>query len=218
MKLVIPAIALLALALAACNAEHGSAANDAVSSQAAADPAAPPPLDQPTEDVPPATAPTPASGQQAADAGLARMDGYGDLRFGMGVDEAKQAWGGELQGAPPDEAGGCHYLSPKWVKQPSDFAFMFEGGKFVRYDVGTAKEAAPGGGKVGMTAAEIERLYPGRVEVLPHHYLYDEGGKYLRIASDAGGKGVLLFETDGKAVTEWRVGMPPQVDYVEGCS
>lgn len=217
MKPLIPAIALLALALAACNADHGPAANDATPSQATADPAAPPPLDQPAEDVPPATAPMTDSGQQAADAGLARMDGYGDMRFGMSVDEAKQAWGGELQGAQPDEAGGCHYLSPKWVKQQSDFAFMFEGGKFVRYDVGTAKEAAPGGGKVGMGADEIDRLYAGRIEKMPHKYV--EGGQYLVVADASGGSGKLLFETDkdGK-VTEWRVGVPPQVDYVEGCS
>jgi hypothetical protein len=28
-----------------------------------------------------------------------------------------------------------------------------------------------------------------------------------------------VFETDaGGTVTEWRAGVPPQVDYVEGCS
>ncbi|TQC57293.1 lectin, partial [Pantoea dispersa] len=34
----------------------------------------------------------------------------------------------------------------------------------------------------------------------------------------AGQSGVLVFETDaaGKVVA-WRVGLPPQVDYVEGC-
>ncbi|HWI23748.1 MAG TPA: lectin, partial [Lysobacter sp.] len=33
------------------------------------------------------------------------------------------------------------------------------------------------------------------------------------------GKGVLVFETDAAGkVTAWRAGVPPQVDYVEGCS
>jgi hypothetical protein len=34
-----------------------------------------------------------------------------------------------------------------------------------------------------------------------------------------GGKSALVFEVDpsGKA-TDWRIGVPPQVDYVEGCS
>ncbi|HMT37998.1 MAG TPA: lectin, partial [Thermomonas sp.] len=34
--------------------------------------------------------------------------------------------------------------------------------------------------------------------------------------------GVLVFEVDGTGdearATTWRIGLPPQVDYVEGCS
>ena len=37
----------------------------------------------------------------------------------------------------------------------------------------------------------------------------------------AGGNAVLLFETDAKGpdakVTSWRIGVPPAIDYVEGC-
>ena len=44
----------------------------------------------------------------------------------------------------------------------------------------------------------------------------------IRGALTGGGNGVLLFETDGKGdddkVTAWRIGVPSQVDYVEGCS
>jgi hypothetical protein len=222
MKPTIPAIALLALALAACNAERTPAdAADATppagsgADAMASDPAAPPPLDQPAQDVPPASAPAPGV-NQAPDLGLVRMDGYGDMRFGMSADEAKKAWGGELKGEP-SEGGGCYYLTPKWVATPSDFAFMVEGGKFVRYDVGTGKEIAPGGGKVGMGIDEIRTLYAGRVEETPHKYV--EGGKYLGVKDGNGGTGKLVFATgaDGK-VTSWRVGVPPQVDYVEGCS
>src|SRR3546814_17394273 len=86
------------------------------------------------------------------------MDGYGDMRFGMTADEARQAWGGELKGAGDEEAA-CYYLTPQWVDIPSNFAFMFEDGKFVRYDVGTGREIAPGGGKVGMGVDEIRSLY-----------------------------------------------------------
>ena len=92
---------------------------------------------------------------------------------------------------------------------------MFEDGRFVRYDVGTAKEAAPGGGRVGMDEAQIRTLYGARVQVQPHKYV--AGAKYLCIAA-LQGDGALVFETDehGK-VTRWRVGVLPQVDYVEGC-
>lgn len=218
MKPMTPAIALLALALAACTAERAPDDADARATDSAdamaSDPAAPPPLDQPAEDVPPATAP--GNLNQSPDLGLVRMDGYGDMRFGMTADEARQAWGGELKGAGDEEAT-CYYLTPKWVDIPSDFAFMFENGKFVRYDVGTGREIAPGGGKVGMDADEIRSLYAGRVEETPHKYV--EGGRYLGVEDISGGEGKLVFATDGDGkVTSWRVGVRPQVDYVEGCS
>jgi hypothetical protein len=160
---------------------------------------------------------TAASAPDAAHAvgplAMARYDGYGDMRFGMDEAAFRAAWGGELEGQSGE---ACFYLWPKWVRVPADFAFMFEDGHFVRYDVGTAKETAPGGGKVGMTASQIQALYPGHVEVQPHKYVV--GGKVLRVTR-ADGDGVLVFEVeaDGK-VTAWRAGVPPQVDYVEGCS
>src|SRR3546814_18722885 len=125
------------------------------------DPAAPPPLDQPVEDVPPATAP--GNVNQSPDLGLVRMDGYGDMRFGMTADEARQAWGGELKGAGDEEAA-CYYLTPQWVDIPSNFAFMFEDGKFVSYDVGTGRAIAPGGGQGGKGGAGLSTTDAGRAE------------------------------------------------------
>lgn len=146
--------------------------------------------------------------------GLARFDGYGDMRFGMTEAEAQQAWGGDLNGEAGD---GCHYRNPVWAKAPSYFAFMIDGGKFVRYDVGNDKEVAPGGGKRGMTADEIRALYPGRITESAHKYV--EGGKYLKVAAGDGSKGKLVFETDAAGkVSEWHAGVEPQVDYIEGCS
>ena len=146
------------------------------------------------------------------------MDGYGDLRFGMSAQEARQAWGGELRGVPDGaEPGACHYLTPTWAKVPSDFALMIEGDRFVRYDVGTDRETAPGGGKVGMDADRIRELYAGRVQESPHKYV--EGGRYLKVSDADGGSGQLVFATDADGkVTSWRAGVPPQVDYVEGCA
>ena len=76
--------------------------------------------------------------------------------------------------------------------------------------------AAPGGGRVGMTAAEIHALYKGVAE---QKHKYVEGAMNLRAMDPDGGPGIAVFETDaGGKVTAWRVGVPPQVDYVEGCS
>lgn len=145
--------------------------------------------------------------------------GFGPANFGATEEDVRMAWGGDLGGATPDEPGGCYYLSPQPVGNDGyRTAFMIEGDKFARVDVRRDDVTAPGGGKVGMTKAQVAALYAG-VEEQPHKYT---DGLYLRIKDAAGGKGVLVFETDGKGddarVTAWRIGVPPQVDYVEGCS
>jgi hypothetical protein len=205
-------ILLLAAAgtLAACNADRQP--QPAATAPAASTPSQPADATQPA----PVPAPSGASAlpETPPGSGLARYDGYGDMRFGMTEADARKAWGGDLNGESGD---GCHYLNPVWEKAPSHFAFMFDGGKFVRYDVGNDKEIAPGGGRRGMTETEIDAAYPGRVEKSPHKYV--SGGKYLKVKDDGGSDGVLVFETDAAGkVSEWHAGVAPQVDYIEGCS
>lgn len=213
MKPAAATVIMLMLALAACGGDPapvatGSDTADAASTAIVDDQ---PVDDQPAADVPPATAPMPAY-----TAGMARFDGYGDVRFGIDAEAVEQAWGGELTGEP-GEGEVCYYLSPARQNVPASFAFMIENGRFVRYDVGNDTEIAPGGGQRAMSAEQIHGLYEGRVEEQDHKYV--EGGRYLRIADPDGGDGVLIFETDAaEIVSEWRVGVPPQVDYVEGCS
>ena len=166
-----------------------------------------------------APAPTPAADDTAAPAGpvsQASFLGYGDMTLGSTVEEARAAWGGELNGAPM-EGTTCHYLWPKWITRPADFAFMMEDGRFVRYDVGTDKETAPGGGKVGMSVEELQKLYGGALKGAPHKYT--QGGQYLSMDAGDVAPTRLVFEVDAAGkVTSWRVGLSPQVDYVEGCS
>ena len=93
--------------------------------------------------------------------------------------------------------------------------FMFEGGKFVRVDVDTDNLVAPGGLVVGMTAADVLAAFPD-AEQQPHKYT---DGKYLVVKPADGGEGRLVFEVDEDGrITEWRIGLEPQVHYVEGCS
>ena len=201
-------LAVAGLSLAACK----PAAPEAPA--AVADEATAPAAD--TTPVPSAPRDEPAPAQGPVAETQASFAGYGDMKLGSSVDEAKAAWGGELNGTP-SEGSTCHYLTPKWVKTPSDLAFMAEDGRFVRYDVGTDKEAAPGGGKVGMTVEELQKLYSNALQSSPHKYV--EGGQYLSVAASGVAPSKLVFETDAAGkVTAWRVGLTPQVDYVEGCS
>lgn len=217
MRALQPALlALFVTALCACEAGRDAAAN--------ADDARPSPA-QPvaeSDDTAPAAAPSPqASGslRVAAPAeGTIGFAGFGPAAFGASAEEVRQAWGGDLGDAQPGEPGGCHYLIPQPLG-PEGYrtAFMIEGDRFVRIDVRDAAVAAPGGARVGMAADEVRTLYGDRVEEQPHKY--DPQGRVLRVTAPDGAPGVLVLEIDGEGrVDEWRVGLPPQVDYVEGCS
>ena len=222
MSRTFPMLALMA-ALAACTAERAPVA---------VEPQPAPVTDQPVEDVPPATAPaamqiepgtaTDGVAQSAGpngDRDLARFDGYGDVRFGTAAADMERLSGGKLATLGKEGNESCYFMTPTWVKVPAEFNFMIGEGRFTRFGTESDRFTAPGGGKVGMTRAEVGTLYAGRIQEQPHKYT---DGQYLRISDPSGGKGVLIFETDGKgdaaAVTEWRVGLAPEVDYVEGCS
>ncbi|MEO8367115.1 MAG: lectin [Pseudoxanthomonas sp.] len=202
-------VVIATASLVACKPAAPAAAADVAPAATAEQPAETP------VPAPEATAPTAVETPRASE-GQAGFVGYGDMKFGSTVEEAKTAWAGELNGTP-GEAGGCYYLTPKWVKKPSDFSFMIEGDKFVRYDVGTDKEAAPGGGKVGMSVDQLHKLYGESLQSTPHKYV--QGGQYLSIVASGVAPSKLVFETDAAGkVSAWRVGLSPQVDYVEGCS
>ena len=191
--------------LAACTAER--------SPPAGANGVSPPPVPTVADEDP-----KPAPPPDGADA-QASFAGYGDIKFGIAADGMEAAWGGKLKELEKQANASCYFMTPIWVTSPAEFNFMIEAGKFARFGTESAKYVAPGGGKIGMTKAEIAALYAGRIQEQPHQYT---DGQYLRIKDPEGGSGVLVFETDGKGdgakVTEWRVGVAPQVDYVEGCS
>jgi hypothetical protein len=164
-------------------------------------------------DVPPM--PQTPSGPMPA-SGTITYAGFGPAAFGADEEAVRMAWGRDLAGMP-GEPGGCHVLAPAPRERDAlRLGFMIEAGKFSRIDVTTPDIVAPGGGKVGMTTAQIEALYPN-AQSMPHKYV--EGASTLRVADRAGGAAALVFETDAKGtITAWRIGIPPQVDYVEGCA
>ena len=147
------------------------------------------------------------------------MDGYGSIEFGMTAEEARADWNGnplELAGDPGD-GSACHHLGPAGQATPAQLAFMFENDLFVRYSAESSEITAPGGGRVGMDEAALQGLYGDRLAVAPHKYV--KGGKMLMSAEDGGNLPSRLFfelDADGR-VTSWRVGLAPQIGYVEGC-
>lgn len=140
--------------------------------------------------------------------------------FGSDEKMLRAAWNGELTTQGPPQADGCYYLYPADTQLATGrhpIGFMVDGSAFRRIDVDDASLIAPGGGRVGMSTHEIATLYTQRLQVQPHKYV--DGAHYLRVPDAGGSDSVLVFETDvGGRVNRWRIGHPPQIDYVEGCA
>lgn len=170
------------------------------------------PAREPAEPAPGSPA-TPAAPREAT----ARFDGFGPLTLGMTIAEAGRAWPGlfaSLPGAPP--ARGCFHADAAGHGGPGSFAFMFDGGRFVRYGGSNEDIAAPGGGRRGMREAGLRMLYRDALDEAPDRFA--QGGKRLAIEASgvAPSKLVFVVRPDG-VVNEWRVGLLPQADYDAAC-
>ncbi len=228
-SVLLPAVLAMTLVLAACGREAGTdastasqtpsdapTATDAPASEAPVPPATPTAA---TPEEAPAVPPVDESATPAGTEGPTGFHGFGPARFGDDEESVRIAWGRPLAFDRELEPGDtCAYLQidPR-PEDGSGIAFMIEEGKFVRYDVSTTDYEAPGGGRVGMERSALESLYHGRFELAPHKYI--EGGHTLRVAGPDGSESALVFELDASGqASEWRIGLPPPVDYVEGCS
>jgi hypothetical protein len=150
------------------------------------------------------------SGATAAptDDALVRMDGWGELRFGMGRAAAEQVADTRIA-APAEE---CAMLTIG-ERTPEGVTWMIVGGVLVRLDVRSPALHTGEDAKVGTPAATLRRLYPDAVEA-PNKY-DPEGSTWTVGPPDAAH---YVFELDRtKRVVRWRAGLPPQVDWVEGC-
>lgn len=188
---------VLALAIAAC----GGSAEKPADSLAAVPAPAP-------------AAEAPASGGDANANGITEY-GYGALRAGMTYTEANAALKGALKTSARPELEGCDYVT--WEGGPSGLRIMVVENKIARVETSDTTILSGAGARVGDTEERINGLYPGRVTVMPHKYT---DGHYLVVksANAADTSNLLVFETDKNKVTNFRGGVKPAVEYVEGCS
>ncbi|MEN6374747.1 MAG: hypothetical protein ABFD75_08200 [Smithella sp.] len=91
--------------------------------------------------------------------------------------------------------------------------FMLVKGVVARIDVDKENYTTPEGAKLGDSEETIKKLYP-RAEVEGHKYV-PEGHYFTVRSSDK--RRAIIFETDGKNVTTFRIGRMPEVEWVEGC-
>ncbi|MHC5775125.1 hypothetical protein [Nostoc sp.] len=143
------------------------------------------------------------------------INGIGGVRIGMTVSQAAKAAGIKLIGDSANNS--CYYVKPQ--NEPKNLLFMVTKGRISRVDVRQNTQITTlKGAKIGDTEAQIKSLYPGKIKVTSHKYV--QGGHYLTfIPKDRANQNYrVVFETDGKRVTQFRSGKLPEVEFVEGCS
>lgn len=142
--------------------------------------------------------------------------GLGPLRVGMTEDEARAALGGAWNAMAADgETEGCRYA--RSAALPEGVLVMLDSGRVRRVEVDSGTTATAAGARIGDPAERVRQLYPGLREQ-PHKYT---AGRYLIVLPGAPADTVhrIVFETDSAgAVTRFRGGALPHVEYVEGCS
>jgi len=167
------------------------------------------------------------NGCKAADAGKAwrlSFAALGPVKIGMTVPMAERAlntkltaigsmaagWKTDPPMDPADIDDDCYYVAAETLP---GLSFMVVGKKIARIDVTKGGYETERRARIGTTEAELRRLYP-HVEVTPHQY--DEAGHYFLLTSTDRKYGI-VFETDGKVVTNFQCGELEPVQYVEGC-
>lgn len=148
---------------------------------------------------------------------VVNYQGFGPAKFGGNQESVRMSWGRPLNASKPAKGSTCLYLNPEVMPEAKrGIGFMFEDAKFVRYDVDDGSQTAPGNIKVGDMAEQVLTVHAGRVETAPHKYM--PKGRTLTVTPEDKSAARLVFEIgeDGKIIS-WRIGVPPQVFYVEGC-
>lgn len=134
--------------------------------------------------------------------------GLGPLKIGMTVAEVERAGRREVAFAGADANAGC----ATGVLGARLFA-LFSRGRLVRIYVGRRGYATRTRIRVGDTQRKVLVRYGRAIARSPHKYV--PGGLYLKLTV---GNRRLVFETDGRRVTQISTGRKPEIDYVEGCS
>ena len=157
------------------------------------------------------TPPAARDSARASSSTAVSFSGAPPLRIGMSDAEARQALG--MPKASATSRDECRYLD---TKGKSRVYVMLVRDTVARLDVRDSTMATEAGARIGDPESRVLELYRGRVTTQPHKYV--SGGHYLEVASPTDSTRRLVFETDGKRVTSFRVGRMPEVRWVEGCS
>ncbi len=153
--------------------------------------------------------------QTLTEASSVGIRGIAPIKIGMTIQEARRIAKTELIQVTSGGEPSCLYYKAKSLK---DVSFMVTDERISRIDINNPRVTTLSGAKIGDSETKIKALYPKQIQVKPHKYL--KNGRYLVfLPKDREDKNyAIVFETDGKKVTRWRVGKFPEVEWVEGCA
>jgi len=139
--------------------------------------------------------------------------GFRGVEFGMTAREASAAYPGGLvvlgdASAPPGE---CYYIGPRQGSYA--IAFMVVSGSVRRIDIHADAIETERGAGVGMPLDEVAALYPG-ARRQPDKY----APRNTNLIAPLDGPAHAVFEEEDGRIRAYHVGLPPAVDYVEGCA
>jgi len=149
------------------------------------------------------------------------------IKVGMNLPEAAMATKTKLYLAYAG-SDSCYYLQTEGELKDVSFMVTKDEQKskqkyitsdtIARIDINNPKVTTISGAKIGDSETKIKSIYGDKIKVSAHPY--NPKGHYLTfIPQDEKDKNYrLIFETDGKVVTSYRVGKLPEVEYIERCS
>lgn len=146
------------------------------------------------------------------------VEGYGDMRIGMTLDEARQVSGLPLNNTPLDEEtpGACvenEYPTP----DGDQLWLMFEGDRLTRVSASSEAPRTRTAQNVGVgsTDAEVRTAYQNVIEEGAHYNPPPAHNLLIWTAPDQSG---LLFEVSETGIVTAVHAGTPSIRYMEGCA
>jgi hypothetical protein len=134
--------------------------------------------------------------------------GLGPIKIAMTVAQVERAGKREITFEGGDANASCATAA-----LGRNLFGLFSKGRLARIDVRGRTYGTRKGIHVGDRQREVLARYGPGLKQSPHKFV--RGGFYLKLTV---GSKRLVFETDGKRVTQISGGRKPEIDYVEGCA
>lgn len=160
----------------------------------------------------------PSQGARDASVPQLTVEGYGDMRIGMPIAEARQVSGQAMTNPPLDEEtpGACmeqEYVLPNGEK----LWLMFENDVITRITAGSESPSTRTAQNVGVgsTDAEVRTAYQNVIEEGAHYNPPPAHNLLIWTVPDQSG---LLFEVNEQGIVTSVHAGGPSIRYMEGCA